>query len=326
MIKRKTKLILCVCIGFISFFLAIFILHYLLDNSLKHNKTGGTTGATGGTTGATGGATGATGGTTGATGGATGATGGETGATGGKNIPNCKTAKQMNFSDITGSKQCNIFGTNSKPAYIIFIRHCDRGYKDSSSCQDKNDGTCYGCQYPEAEGGCATNDCSDEGIKRSWNIGKWVNCFANDKGLKVTGVISQIFIRGKTNQRPTTTASIIYESLMNLGHSPCYISSPDDNNIVKNYATSDNFNGQILVIVWDHSKLPVLINTITGHTSYWDPCCFDKVAVVDKINIEVYDTKSLSQNDQCGTSCDSKNKIYKNCYFSNFGDLTPCKK
>jgi hypothetical protein len=241
----------------------------------------------------------------------------------------CKIAKQMNFSDIPGSKQCNISGTNSKPAYIIFIRHCDRGYIDSSSCQDKNDGTCYGCQYLEAIGGCATNDCSDEGIKRSWNIGKWVNCFANDKGLKVTGVISQSFIPGKTNQRPTTTASIIYESLMNLGHSPCYISSPDDNDIVKNYVTSDNFNNQILVIVWDHGKLPGLIQTVTTkYTTSWDQCCFDKVAVVDNIehNITNYDTKSLSQNDPCGSTCDSKNNIYKNCYFSNFGDLTPCKK
>ena len=239
----------------------------------------------------------------------------------------CKTAKQMNFSDIPGSKQCNISGTNSKPAYIVFIRHCDRGYPNSSSCQDKNNGTCYGCQYQEVEGGCATNDCSDEGIKRSWNIGKWVNCFANDKGLKVTGVISQSFVPDTTNQRPTTTAAIIYESLMNLGHSPCYISTVD-NNIVKQYSISDNFNGQILVIVWDHSKLPGLISTVTKYTSYWDQCCFDKVAVVDNIenNIKNYDTKSLSENDICGSTCDSKNNTYKTCYFSNFGDLTPCKK
>jgi len=298
MIKRKTKLILYICIGIILFFLTIFIFQYFLDKT-PIKSTGGATGATG-------------------------ATGGDTG---GKNIPGCKTAKQMNFSDIPYSKQCNISGTNSIPAYTVFIRHCDRGYKDSSSCQDKNDGTCYGCQYLEAEGRCSTNDCSDEGIKRSWNIGKWVNCFANDKGLKVTGVISQSFVPGQTNQRPTTTASIIYESLMILGHSPCYISTID-NNIVKQYATSDNFNGQILVVVWDHGKLPDLIKTVTGYTATWDNCCFDKVAVVDNIkkNITNYDTKSLTQNDPCGSACDSKNKIYKNCYFSNFGDLIPCKK
>ena len=316
--KIKTKLIIYIVICIISFFLAILICHYL------NNRRG----STGGSTGSTGGSTGSTGGSTGSTGGSTGSTGGSTGSTGGSNIPGCKIAKQMTFSDIPGNKQCNISGTNSIPAYTLFIRHCDRGYPDISSCQDKNNGTCYGCQYLESQGGCSTNDCSDEGIKRSWNIGKWVNCFANDKGLKVTGVISQSFVPNQTNKRPTTTAAIIYESLINLGHSPCYISTTD-NNIVKNYVKSDNFTGQILVVVWDHGQLPDLIKTVTGHTATsWDNCCFDKVAVVDNINnnIAVYDTKSLTQNDPCGSACDSRNKMYKECSFTNFGDLTPCKK
>jgi len=262
----------------------------------------------------------------------------------------CKVSKNMDFTDIPSSKPCILSGKNNKPAYTIFIRHCDRGYSDKphdpnppptedpkhpypkrTTCTTKPN-TCEGCQYQEAEGGCASNDCSIKGINRSWALGKWINCFANDKGLEVTGILGQTFISGSSNQRPTTTATIIYESLVvNFGKSPCYMyAKKGDYTTVKSYLQADNFKDKIVVIVWDHGQLQDLIKNVTGISGInWEDCCFDKVAVMNynTNKIEVYNTKSLEENDLCGTvACNTPNGTYKTCSFSNFGNQTPCSK
>lgn len=262
----------------------------------------------------------------------------------------CKVAKNMYFTNIPSSKPCILSGNNNKPAYTIFIRHCDRGYSDKPNRPNPpppldpnhkfphrwtcttNPNSCEGCQYPEAIGGCASNDCSIKGINRSWALGKWINCFANDKGLEVTGVLAQTFIANISNQRPTTTATIIYESLVvNFGKTPCYMyAGKSQYKIVKSYLGADNFKDKIVVVVWDHGQLHDLIENVTGISGInWEDCCFDKVAVMNyKTNkIEVYNAKSLEENDFCGTrACNTPNGTYKTCFFSNFGNQTPCSK
>ncbi len=267
------------------------------------------------------------------------------------NTTDCKVAKSMDFPDIH-AQPCAFSAKNNttayKPAYIIFLRHCDRGYSDEphepnpppgypkrTTCKTDDSNICEGCMYLESEGGCASNDCSTKGIYRSWALGKWINCFANDKQKEVAGIIAQEFVGGESNKRPTTTATIIYESLtVNFSKSPCYMYARKSKyEIVKSYLQKEIFNNQIVVIVWSHGQLGDLINHVTGISSgiYWDNCCFDKVAVMDYNNneIKVYNTKSLEDNDLCGVNTCNAKDTYKTtngleCSFSNFGNQTPC--
>ena len=258
----------------------------------------------------------------------------------------CKVAKKMDFPDIP-SKACVFPNKNNttayKPAYTIFLRHCDRGYSDEphypnpptgyperTTCKTDDSNICEGCVYLEAEGGCASNDCSTKGINRSWALGKWINCFANDKEKEIAGIIAQKFIPSKSNQRPTTTATIIYESLnVNFLKLPCYMyAEKGDYKTVKSYLEQEIFNNKIVVIVWSHGQLKELIKSVTNLTgTEWESCCFDKVAVMDynANKIKVYNTKSLEENDLCGgkVGCNVTD-TYETCSFSNFGNQTPC--
>ena len=261
------------------------------------------------------------------------------------NNTDCKVEKIMDFPDIP-SKACVFSSKNNttayKPAYTIFIRHCDRGYSDEphspnpppgyplrTTCKTYDSNICEGCVYLEAEGGCASNDCSTKGIYRSWALGKWINCFANDKEKEIAGIIAQKFIPSKSNQRPTTTATIIYESLnVNFLKLPCYMyAEKGDYKTVKSYLEQEIFNNKIVVIVWSHGELGDLIKNVTGKPGInWEACCFDKVAVMDynANKIEVYNTKSLEENDLCGGNTCNATRTYETCSFSNFGNQTPC--
>ena len=211
-------------------------------------------------------------------------------------IPGCKVAPAMKFIDVPNNIACPpsyIDTGNITAAYILFIRHCDRGYpripsnkpyipqaqgkdgkpgtKIRTTCSDKTTG-CLGCEYMDALEGCATNNCSDIGVKRSWALGKWINCFAKDKGLSISTVIGERFFGGSSNQRPHTTAAIIYESLMNLDNSPCWFVADKDNSdhAIRRYVQSDNVKGSIVVVVWNHGGLPGLINDVTKINASWD--------------------------------------------------------
>ena len=241
----------------------------------------------------------------------------------------------MKFTD-TNAKSCNNSGTGTPP-YILFIRHCDRGYptipskkpyipqaslngkpgtKIRTTCAT-NPNTCEGCQYQESENGCASNLCSQEGIERSWALGKWIDCFAKSKDLHIAAVIGQSFESSKSNARPLTTASIILDSLTNLGRSPCYLMSDrSDFSKVKTQINTSGFSGQIVVVVWDHGELGELITAVTGVSKdnpniHWTDCCFDQVVVIDTtvvpIGATAYNAQSLNDNgDNCGTSCVGK--------------------
>ena len=275
-------------------------------------------------------------------------------------ISGCKVAPAMQFLDVPYHKECpsSVIDTgNIKAAYILFIRHCDRGYRSVPSnkpyipqplgkdgkpgtkirttCSNQTSG-CLGCEYMDTLEGCATNNCSEKGVKRSWALGKWIDCFAKDKVLPISTVVGEIFEPGLSNQRPHTTAAIIYESLMNLNHSPCWFTAKKDNSdhAIKKYVQSDNVENKIVVVVWNHGGLPGLITDVTSFAANWNQCCFDKVVVMDsKANkLTSYDAKSLEAEDLCGSPCkidDSTISPYvtsegQTCSYAIFGDSTPC--
>jgi hypothetical protein len=282
----------------------------------------------------------------------------------------------MTFTDITNAKQCVNTGGVGKPAFILFIRHCDRGYNNtvsiknrSAPCQGWDNGQkkmvnvncgpipekpnsiyrttcdiqttwpdCPGCEYMESMGGCASNNCSEEGLKRAWALGKWVDCFAKSKKLSISCILGQIKT-DDANARPMTTASIILDSLMNIGHNPCYLTGTRDDiktnyiNIKKQLYTS-GFDKQIAVAVWDHGELGSLITAITrvpasNPNIHWDDCCFDQVVVIDTSvapsntsGATAYNAKSLTDNDICGSKCSGKTP-YPLCSYDRFVDKTP---
>jgi hypothetical protein len=251
----------------------------------------------------------------------------------------CNVKSAMVFSDVKQGKKCNLKKGSSFPAYVIILRHCDRGYPDKnkdngSSCNDIDVNKCAGCAHLEPEGGCSSNICSNVGIKRSWNLGKWVNCFATTNNKSVSAVFGQVFEPGKSNQRPTTTGSIVYQSLLlnknlktDICYSQFYKGKYDD---IADALSDDSLKDSIVVIAWDHGDIPGLTRFITGKTKgtnvpYFSDCCFDQAIVIsnDK-NIVGYDTQTLSENDVCGTPCQSSKKIFGNCTFNTFGNPDVC--
>lgn len=296
----------------------------------------------------------------------------------------------MTFTDITNSKPCvNTPGGVGKPAFILFIRHCDRGYSKTVSiknrsapcqgwddlkkqtvnvncnpipekpnsiyrttCEHKTTWTdCLGCEYLEGIGGCASNDCSEEGLNRAWALGKWVDCFSKSKNIPVAAIVGQSFASGNSNKRPMTTASIILDSLINLGNNPCYLEgNKNQTEKIGPLVNIPAFDGKIVVIVWDHGELTKLINQVTGvsngyHDSgkkdstgkaifvpnvpaiIWDDCCFDQVTVIDKTSplptsATAYNAMSLKNNDICGSKCTGKTP-YPSCSYDFFANKTP---
>ena len=262
-------------------------------------------------------------------------------------LPSKCVKNPMTFTD-TNAKQCVVNIEKGTPSYILFIRHCDRGYpsipsnqpyspqpsppgnKIRTTCNDQTT-ECQGCLYPDALYGCATNLCSQLGIERSWALGKWIDCFSKSKKLPIACVLGQS-VTVNSNARPLTTSSIILQSLMNLGLNPCYLTcdKSDYNNVKKQIYTS-GFNGQIVVVVWDHGELGQLISSVTGVPSsnpniHWDDCCFDQVVVIDTsvvpIGATAYNARSLEDNDICGSKCIGKTRIYQSCSYDSFPDKT----
>jgi len=257
----------------------------------------------------------------------------------------------MTFPD-TNAKQCVVSTTGTgKPSYILFIRHCDRGYPSIPSnkpylpqppspgneirktCSDPTT-ECEGCLYEDIQYGCSSNLCSPLGIERSWALGKWIDCFAKSKNLHIAAVISQSKTKD-SNSRPQTTASIILDSLMNIGRNPCYLfSNRGDFASVKKQVFTPGFKDQVVVVVWDHGQLGSLINAVTGvpisnKNIHWDPCCFDQVVVIDTsvnptIGATAYNARSLINDgsDKCGTTCVGQTP-YPNCSFGNFDTSHP---
>jgi hypothetical protein len=295
----------------------------------------------------------------------------------------------MTFTDITNAKPCVNTSGVGKPAFVLFIRHCDRAYNNTISiknhsapcqgwdtnlkkmvnvncgpipenpnsiyrttCEHKTTWSdCLGCEYLEGIGGCASNDCSEEGLNRAWALGKWVDCFAKRKNISVAAIVGQSFVPQSSNARPMTTASIILDSLMNLGHNPCYLEgNKGQTEKIGPLVNTSAFDGKIVVIVWDHGELTKLINQVTGvskdyHDSgkkdstgnaiyvpnvpaiIWDDCCFDQVTVIDKTSplrtsATAYNAMSLKNNDICGSKCAGKSP-YPLCSYDNFADKTP---
>jgi hypothetical protein len=281
-------------------------------------------------------------------------------------VSTCKATKQLFFTDIQNNIPCAAisYDPNYSASYILFIRHCDRGYNTdpkakgfdpiSNNCGQMNNTSCLGCQHMDSESvkcvgkictpTCASNDCSDTGVKRSWALGKWIDCFAKDNNVEIGAVVGQNFVPGSSNRRPQTTASIIYESLTNLGHKPCWILA-DKNTFklhidsktkqIKDFVHSNVTNKKLVVVVWDHGDLTNVIQNVTTKklSGGWSECCFDQVVVMDHIKstLTPYNAKSLQENDLCGNKCNNPNNVYKKkdgttCSYINFGDQTPCSK
>lgn len=303
-------------------------------------------------------------------------------------LPSSNCLKNPMTFEETNAKPCVNTGGVGKPAFILFIRHCDRGYSKTVSiknrsapcqawdsvkkqtvnvncgpipekpnsiyrttCEHKTTWSdCLGCEYLEGIGGCASNDCSEEGLNRSWALGKWVDCFSKSKNIPVAAIVGQSFVPQSSNARPMTTASIILDSLINLGHNPCYLEgSKGQTATIGPLVNTSAFDGKIVVIVWDHGELTKLINQVTGvskdyHDSgkkdstgkaiyvpnvpaiIWDDCCFDQVTVIDKTSplptsATAYNAMSLKNNDICGSKCAGKTP-YPLCSYDLFVDKT----
>jgi hypothetical protein len=303
-------------------------------------------------------------------------------------LPSSNCLKNPMTFEETSAKPCVNTGGVGKPAFILFIRHCDRGYNNTVSIKNRsapcqgwdNDqkkmvnvncgpipekpnsiyrttcehkttwSDCLGCEYLEGIGGCASNDCSEEGLNRSWALGKWVDCFSKSKNIPVAAIVGQSFASGNSNKRPMTTASIILDSLINLGHNPCYLEgSKGQTATIGPLVNTSAFDDKIVVIVWDHGELTKLINQVTGvsngyHDSgkkdstgkaiyvpnvpaiIWDDCCFDQVTVIDKTSpsnasATAYNAMSLKNNDICGSKCAGKTP-YPLCSYDLFADKT----
>jgi hypothetical protein len=118
------------------------------------------------------------------------------------------------FTDVPGNKECSITNTNINsglPKRVIILRHCDQGYKPSC-IHDPKKTTCPGCEFTAPE--CQTNLCNETGVKRSWQYGNWLACYAKTNQIPIVAIFSQIFKGGVSNQRPQTTASIACANLL----------------------------------------------------------------------------------------------------------------
>lgn len=106
-------------------------------------------------------------------------------------------------------------------------------------------------------------------------MARWVSCIIKNK-FNISGIFSQKFKPGYSNERPTTTASIIYKSFLQGGgvnpSSLCYLyfdKADDTNGNNENYkgiisALSGFSKNDAVVIVWDHGDLPNLCNSIVS--------------------------------------------------------------
>lgn len=241
-------------------------------------------------------------------------------------IKGCISKKDFQFSDIK-AVQCPVNnnsgnGNGNTPAYIIFLRHCEQQYKNNSDP----------CTY--CPGSSDTNDCYNRGIDRSWNVGNWLSCFSKNTNTQIGGIITQKH-GPNTNNRPQTTAAIIYQSLQNNGINTCYslikrLSEGDRSknlDLFKSTIQNNQFNNKIAVVVWDHGDISELITSIGGKKLRygWDNCCYDKVAVMNgnSKQIEEYNMKSLNDNDICNKKCNAPN-IYKDCEYKNYKSTKVC--
>lgn len=228
------------------------------------------------------------------------------------------------FSDIGGSTKCNQNIGHGTPAYVIILRHCDRRFKTENGC--KMPGACQGSGAEGATGSCETNDCSATGLMRAWSVGKWVNCFSKSKSLPISGIVGQVFESGVTNMRPTTTASIILESLHYHGLNPCYVMvKKEDTRRIRDFIFKSDFEGKIVVVVTDHGEINNMENAIIGkNTGHWPDDCFDAASVINVRNgtINRYKMHTISDNDPCA-DCGNAYHHYPDCTYHEYGTTNP---
>jgi hypothetical protein len=235
------------------------------------------------------------------------------------------------FTDVPGNKECVITNTNIKsglPKRVIILRHCDQGYKPSC-VHDPKKTTCPGCEFGASE--CQTNLCNETGVKRSWQYGNWLACYAKTNQIQIVSIFSQIFKGGLSNQRPQTTASIAYANLLQqkntnewISKNLCYntFNKGDYHNI--KLAVGDNaFKNGIVVIIWDHGEISPMTVNLGGKTKgiNWDNCCFDQAIVIEgdnKNKVNLYNMNSFP-NDPCSSICKTSTQ-YSQCAGAIYGN------
>lgn len=247
----------------------------------------------------------------------------------------------LQFEDLDTKKRCEMDGSEN-PAYIIVFRHCDRRFHHHNGCENK--GPCFGgASLPDD---CQTNDCSTTGIKRSWALAKWLNCFAEQKNQSIAGIVGQVFESGFSNRRPTTAASIMYQSLQfaKTPIIPCYDYVHKVPKLGQSYhgrkATQQDidkalaetskvlhnpaFENKIVAIVTNHGGIPTIVKHLTGvQIDHWAGDCFDAAIVIGKDNKPVkYALETLSTDDPCTKDCNGV--VFKNCTLKKFGDAGVC--
>ena len=232
----------------------------------------------------------------------------------------------LQFTDIEGSKKCDLQGQGyGAPAYVVILRHCDRRFKVENGCKIPS-----GCAGSGAEGtgagSCETNDCNTTGIMRAWSVAKWLNCFAKSKSLPIAAIVGQNFVSGQSNRRPTTTASLILESMHYHGLNPCYVMiGKYDAPKIKDILFKSEFAGKIVVIVTDHGMINELHRGLVNKTSIgWPDNCFDAASVVDikDSTITRYKMHTLSDNDPCA-NCGPNVDHYPDCTHNEYGNTNP---
>lgn len=231
------------------------------------------------------------------------------------------------FPNIPGSIPCNLSQDKpGNPAYVIILRHCDRRFKTELGC--KMPGACQGSGAEGATGSCETNDCSATGLTRAWSVAKWINCFATTVAKPVVAIVGQVFQSGVTNMRPTTTASIILESLNYHGLNPCYVMvKKSDTPNMKNFIYKSSFADKIVVVVTDHGEINNMEKALVGKTSgKWADDCFDAASVINVSanTVQRYSLHTLSDNDPCA-DCGNGVGQYSQCSYHKFGDTNPGK-
>ena len=242
------------------------------------------------------------------------------------------------FTDVPQARACPA-GGGGRPAQVVFLRHCDETYTCPPT---KSYNGCPGCEFSKSTP-CASNKCSTHGVQRAYGYANWLKCFAKGTSAPIAAIVGQIFVSGKTNQRPMTTASMVYDGLIKSGTDPntlCWqqYNRVDDNlpdaTIIAGYRETlvagimnPAFNGKTVVVVWDHHGIDFILAALQGLSLtnyYWPACCYDQAAVFSGGHVDTYRLNAFTGNDPCsGAICQSATSSYNNCSGAPSGPSPP---
>lgn len=203
------------------------------------------------------------------------------------------------------------------PAHIIILRHADRYYCDAV---EKDEPSCK-ADYQPIRDNQNTNCLSNIGVKRSWRIGQWLNCYAKTNNIKISVLGTQCGNKN-TNARPNTTATIIAQSLKAQKNPEtfCSMTFNKQNKNSLSYALSDPiYTNTLAVITWDHGAIPHLLSVLGAKTNVKksEGGCYDLAYDLNTSTGEVFIYKmgTLEPPDACSINCsDGKHIELCNAY------------